>query len=182
MPKSCFVLAAPTSRRWHAPGIILRSCVEDGASNKSAKSSLRPWMSSSSPMCTPRPQRSFRSISGAGRDVVLVSTSGDEMVRPIGELLGVTDVIATRMVVEDGHYTGDVEFYAAGPNKVIAVSELAKRRAYDLTRSYAYSDSVTDAPLLDPSATQQPSILTGDCAGLPWRTVGRRWNSVIPFH
>ena len=33
----------------------------------------------------------------AGRDVVLVSASGEEMVRPIGELLGVTDVIATRM-------------------------------------------------------------------------------------
>ena len=38
----------------------------------------------------------------AGRDVVLVSASGEEMVRPIGELLGVTDVIATRMTVRDG--------------------------------------------------------------------------------
>ena len=85
----------------------------------------------------------------AGRDVVLVSTSGDEMVRPIGVLLGVTDVIATRMVVSDGHYTGDIEFYAAGPNKVLAVRQLAEERAYDLTESYAYSDSVTDAPLLE---------------------------------
>jgi len=85
----------------------------------------------------------------AGRDVVLVSTSGEEMVRPIGLLLGVTDVIATRMVSVDGHFTGDVEFYAAGPNKVTAVRELAERRAYDLSQSYAYSDSVTDAPLLE---------------------------------
>lgn len=85
----------------------------------------------------------------AGRDVVLVSASGEEMVRPIGELLGVTDVIATRMVAVAGRYTGDVEFYAAGPNKVIAVRELARARAYDLAESYAYSDSVTDAPLLE---------------------------------
>ena len=35
----------------------------------------------------------------AGRDVVVVSTSGEEMVRPIAEQLGITDVIATRMVV-----------------------------------------------------------------------------------
>jgi HAD superfamily hydrolase (TIGR01490 family) len=36
----------------------------------------------------------------AGRDIVLVSTSGEEMVRPIAELLGIEDVIATRMVVD----------------------------------------------------------------------------------
>ncbi|HEX5741572.1 MAG TPA: HAD-IB family hydrolase, partial [Pilimelia sp.] len=35
----------------------------------------------------------------AGRDVVLVSASGEEMVRPIGAQLGVSDVIATRMAV-----------------------------------------------------------------------------------
>jgi HAD superfamily hydrolase (TIGR01490 family) len=85
----------------------------------------------------------------AGRDVVLVSTSGDEMVRPIGELLGITDIIATRMVVEDGRYTGAVDFYAAGPNKAVAVRELAAERSYDLADSYAYSDSISDTPLLE---------------------------------
>lgn len=85
----------------------------------------------------------------AGRDVVLVSSSGDEMVRPIGEQLGVTEVIATRMRVEDGRYTGEVDFYAAGPAKVAAVKELAAVRGYELDSSYAYSDSVTDAPLLE---------------------------------
>ena len=39
----------------------------------------------------------------AGRDVVIVSTSGAEVVEPIGEMLGADQVIATRMVVgEDG--------------------------------------------------------------------------------
>lgn len=85
----------------------------------------------------------------AGRDVVLISASGEEMVRPIGELLGVDDVIATRMVVEDGQYTGDVEFYAAGQNKVLALRQLAEERSYDLSESYAYSDSVTDTALLE---------------------------------
>lgn len=85
----------------------------------------------------------------AGRDVVLVSASGEEIVRPIGELLGVTDVIATRMGVVEGCYTGKVEFYAAGPAKVVAVREMAASRGYDLTESYAYSDSITDLPLLE---------------------------------
>jgi HAD superfamily hydrolase (TIGR01490 family) len=85
----------------------------------------------------------------AGRDIVLVSTSGEEMVRPIADLLGIENVIATRMVVDDGRYTGEVEFYAAGPNKAAAIKELAKERDYNLADSYAYSDSISDIPLLE---------------------------------
>jgi len=96
----------------------------------------------------------------AGRDVVLVSASGEEMVRPIGELLGVTDVIATRMVVEDGRYSGAIEFYAAGSAKLDAVQQLAKARGYDLADCYAYSDSVTDAPLLE--AVGHPTAVNPD--------------------
>lgn len=98
----------------------------------------------------------------AGRDVVLVSASGEEMVRPIGELLGVPDVIATRMSVVDGRYSGEVEFYAAGPRKVDAVRELAAERGYDLTESYAYSDSVSDRPLLE--CVGHPSAVNPDRA------------------
>ena len=36
------------------------------------------------------------------------------MVRPIGQQLGIDDILATRMVVRDGRYTGDVGFYNAG--------------------------------------------------------------------
>jgi HAD superfamily hydrolase (TIGR01490 family) len=85
----------------------------------------------------------------AGRDIVLVSASGEEIVRPIGELLGISEVIATRMGVVDGRYNGEVEFYAAGPSKVEAVGEMAKERGYDLSECYAYSDSSTDIPLLE---------------------------------
>lgn len=84
-----------------------------------------------------------------GRDVVIVSSSGAEMVEPIGEMVGVSDVIATRMVEAEGRYTGEIEFYAYGPNKADAARELAAERGYDLAESYAYSDSITDLPLLE---------------------------------
>ncbi|GGQ70486.1 HAD family hydrolase [Couchioplanes azureus] len=98
----------------------------------------------------------------AGRDVVLVSASGDEMVRPIGELLGVTDVIATRMGIVDGRYSGEVEFYAAGASKVSEVRQLAEKRGYDLAQCYAYSDSNSDLPLLQ--AVGHPSVVNPDRA------------------
>ena len=85
----------------------------------------------------------------AGRDVVIVSASGAEVVEPIGEMLGADGVIATRMEIADGKYTGQIEYYAYAENKATAIEELAREKGYDLSRSYAYSDSVTDVHMLE---------------------------------
>ena len=84
----------------------------------------------------------------AGQDVIIVSSSGHEVVDPIGRLLGADSVIATRMQVAGGRYTGQVEFYAYGEAKAVRVRELAAERGYRLADCYAYSDSATDLPLL----------------------------------
>jgi HAD superfamily hydrolase (TIGR01490 family) len=84
----------------------------------------------------------------AGRDVVIVSASGSEVVEPIGAMLGVDRVIATTLVEADGRYTGEVDFYAYGPHKATAMQRLAAEEGYDLADCYAYSDSETDAPML----------------------------------
>ena len=91
----------------------------------------------------------FAEHRAAGREVVLVSSSGEEVVGPIGEMLGVDRVIATSMVVEDGHYTGEIAFYAYGEGKQIAIKALAAERGWDLADCYAYSDSATDVPMLE---------------------------------
>jgi HAD superfamily hydrolase (TIGR01490 family) len=108
-----------------------------------------------------------------GLDVVLVSSSGEEVVGPIGEMLGVDHVIATRMVVEDGRYTGDIAFYAYGEGKAVAVRELAQERGYDLERCWAYSDSVTDRPLLElvgnPVAVNPDKALRRHASQHGWR-------------
>jgi HAD superfamily hydrolase (TIGR01490 family) len=85
----------------------------------------------------------------AGRDVIIVSASGIEMVEPIGRLLGADHVVASRLVIEDGRYNGEVDHYVYGPNKAKAMQQLAAERGYDLEASYAYSDSETDAPMLE---------------------------------
>ena len=85
----------------------------------------------------------------AGRDVIIGSASGAEMVEPIGELLGVDAVIATQLSIVEGRYTGEIDFYAYAENKAAAIEELAERRGYDLSRSYAYSDSITDVHMLE---------------------------------
>ena len=76
------------------------------------------------------------------------------------------------MVVEDGRYTGEIDFYAYGEYKAEAMRALAAEHGYDLAESYAYSDSATDLPMLEavghPFAVNPDKALrkVGDGAGL----------------
>lgn len=86
----------------------------------------------------------------AGRRIVIVSSSPAEVVEPLASYLGVTTFIATRAAVDgEGRYTGELEFYAYGPHKADAMREMAERDGIDLAASYAYSDSITDLPMLE---------------------------------
>lgn len=84
-----------------------------------------------------------------GRDVIIVSASPDFTVTPVAHALGVTHTLATRLTTRHGLYTGDVDFFCKGPTKVDAISRLAATCHYNLDASYAYSDSISDAPLLE---------------------------------
>src|ERR1041385_7162916 len=46
-----------------------------------------------------------------GRTVFIVSSSPEEVVKPLAEHLGPVEVIATVAEVEDGKYTGEIAFY-----------------------------------------------------------------------
>ncbi len=86
----------------------------------------------------------------AGRQVVIVSASPVEIVRPLGRHLGVDAIIASEAAVDaNGRYTGELAFYAAGPQKADAVRAYAFKAGVDLSRSFAYSDALTDLPLLE---------------------------------
>jgi len=86
----------------------------------------------------------------AGRGIYIVSSSPEEVVKPLARHFGVSGVIATRAQVGlDNRYTGSLEFYAYGEQKAEAMRELARKHDIDLEASYAYSDSITDVPMLE---------------------------------
>ena len=96
----------------------------------------------------------------AGRDVVIVSSSGQEIVELIGAMLGADHSIGTRVAIVDGQYTGQIEFYAYAENKAQAMRDLADEQGYDLSQSYAYSDAATDLPMLE--SVGFPSVVNPD--------------------
>ena len=84
-----------------------------------------------------------------GRRVFIVSSAPEEVVRPLAERIGLEDVIATRAEIRDGRYTGNLEFYCYREHKAEAMRLLGEQEDIDLTRSFAYSDSITDRPMLE---------------------------------
>ncbi len=83
------------------------------------------------------------------RRIYIVSSSPEEVVRPLARHFGVSGVIATRPRIEEGLYTGELAFYCYGEGKAQAIRELAERVGVDLEGSYAYTDSITDLPMLE---------------------------------
>jgi len=86
----------------------------------------------------------------AGRPVVMATTTPYDLVKPLADLLGLDDVIATRYRInDDGTYHGSLDgpfVWSAG--KLAAVRRWGDEHDIDLAASYAYSDSVYDVPLL----------------------------------
>ena len=98
----------------------------------------------------------------AGLDIVIISSSGTDVVEPIGARLGADLAIGTQVAIEDGRYTGEILFYAYGEGKAEAVRALAIERGYDLDQCFAYSDSQTDLPMLE--AVGHPVAVNPDAA------------------
>jgi putative phosphoserine phosphatase / 1-acylglycerol-3-phosphate O-acyltransferase len=109
----------------------------------------------------------------AGRALVLATTSPYALVAPLAERLGFDAVVATRWEQRDGVYTGALQGrFVWGRGKLLAVREWAAGAGVDLARSWAYSDSYYDAPLL--AAVGHPRAVNPD-ARLTGLAVLQRW-------
>jgi HAD superfamily hydrolase (TIGR01490 family) len=86
----------------------------------------------------------------AGRDQWIVSASAQGIVDPLAHAIGMTGGIGTRVQVSDGTFTGELDGpFVYGEGKVVAIRAIVRERGYDLSRCYAYSDSISDRPMLE---------------------------------
>ncbi len=83
--------------------------------------------------------------------VMIVSATFSGFLGVIGQKLGVLNVIGTELEVIEGKYTGRaVKPLCFGENKTELIKEFINRNGLeiDLSSSFAYADSIFDAPLL----------------------------------
>ncbi len=82
--------------------------------------------------------------------IVLVTNSLETLVKPLADQIQASAMIAARLCQQDGAFTGELE---GGPltdrSKAEAIVSFSKERQLDLSRCYAYADSLDDIPMLE---------------------------------
>ena len=98
----------------------------------------------------------------AGRPTFIVSAAGDELVQLLARILYMDGGIGTSYEVgEDGLFTGELGgAFMYGEGKVEAMRRFADQHEIDLGASFAYSDSVSDLPML--RAVGTPVVVNPD--------------------
>ena len=92
----------------------------------------------------------IRHHTSSGHLVVIISASPEEIVAPLSLYLGADASVASRARLDqEGRYSGELELYCYGPAKAEAMRAMASDRDLDLAASWAYSDSVSDLPMLE---------------------------------
>jgi HAD superfamily hydrolase (TIGR01490 family) len=100
----------------------------------------------------------------AGRATFIVSAAGNGVVEPLAAVLGMDGGIGTSYEVDDeGAFTGRFEGpFVYGSGKVEAMRSFAADHGIDLAQSFAYSDSLSDLPML--RAVGNPVVVNPDPA------------------
>jgi HAD superfamily hydrolase (TIGR01490 family) len=86
----------------------------------------------------------------AGRPTFLISAAGNGIVELLAQVLAMSDGIGTRYAVDaEGRFTGELDGpFMYGEGKVEAMRRYAIDHDISLAASWAYSDSVSDLPML----------------------------------
>ena len=114
-----------------------------------------------------------------GDRIILVSGSTDFIVAPLAEHLRADDAFAVSLEERNGVFTGNlVGEPLSDVRKAETVRAYAAANGLDLTRCYAYGDSVADAPMLaavgNPVAVNPSRRLTRLAQERGWRI--ERWS------
>jgi phosphoserine phosphatase len=126
----------------------------------------------------------------ADRPTFIVSAAGNDVVESLAQVLGMEGSIGTRYEVDaEGSFTGRFDGpFVYGPGKVEAMEAFAERHGIDLAASYAYSDSLSDLPMLravgHPVAVNPDPPLAAIAKEENWQTLrferlGRRLLAVV---
>jgi HAD superfamily hydrolase (TIGR01490 family) len=102
------------------------------------------------PTLYPEAERLVREHQAAGHVVAIVSGATRFVVTPLAEQLGIEHMLYTKLESEYGRLTGRViEPICFEEGKIYWLQQLIESEGIDLAKSWFYTDSITDRPLLD---------------------------------
>ena len=124
------------------------------------------------PSIFPRTKDLVEEARRAGLRNVIVTGGLDFTVRPLARWLGFDDFIANTLEFENGYATGQLgKPFVAGATKAQIMRDYADKHGLDLGKSWAYSDSYSDYPML--AVVGHPTAVNPD---LRLRTVAKSYD------
>lgn len=115
----------------------------------------------------------------AGDYLLIITATNDFVTRPIAQLLGVDDILASNAEQKDGVYTGKptgIPCFKEG--KVTRLNEWLAENPFNLAEACFYSDSRNDIPLLEvvghAVAVDADSVLLAHAAKAGWPAISLR--------
>lgn len=101
------------------------------------------------PKCNRQMLKELYSHKSLGHKTILASASILPIVRPIANKLGMDYYLATYIEIKNDLFEGKINTFMYADQKADSARELAQKNGWDLNKSFAYSDSITDLPLLE---------------------------------
>ena len=97
----------------------------------------------------------------AGHVLALLTSATRYLAAPLGADLGIPHLLVTQLLVEAGRFTGEaVRPVCYGEGKTYWAERFASEHDIDLGRSYFYTDSITDLPVLE--RVGEPRVVNPD--------------------
>src|SRR5207253_10099589 len=97
----------------------------------------------------------------AGHLLVILTSATRYLAEPVAADLGIEHLLVTQLLVRDGRFTGEaVRPVCYGEGKIYWAERFATAQGVDLGRSYFYTDSITDLPVLE--RVGEPRIVNPD--------------------
>ncbi|KIG17024.1 Phosphoserine phosphatase [Enhygromyxa salina] len=122
-----------------------------------------------------------------GHVLVLLTSGTFVSVEPLQKILNVPNLVCTQLEIIDGMLTGNYHRPSCfGPGKLRAGLAFAEQHGIDLERSYFYTDSYSDRPMLE--RVGHPKVINPDPRLKAWaQRRGMAWEQwhpqgVIPAH
>jgi len=103
-------------------------------------------------------------LRNSGLQVVICTATNEAIARPLFEFLETDDLLATRLEMREGRYTGNyLPPYVGGENKLLVIRDWLSRGEFTLDQSSYWGDSKSDILVLDklgyPVAANPQSVL-----------------------
>lgn len=115
------------------------------------------------PMHLPKADELLQKHRAQNDRIVVITSTNRFVVEPICHALGLTEILATELVIKNGRYSGDVDGVATfREGKVTRLTAWLKQHRETLEGSYFYTDSINDLALLE--CVDQPIVVDPDPA------------------